>query len=296
LAVTSFSLGKLAATRDHSEQAAALYDPRLHRTHCDLYGQDPKVTSLSFGAVALWLLGYPEQARIRSREAVRMGNELGHPTTRALALYFAAMVGQYCGDVAAVQENAVATAVIGIEHGLSLWQANGLVMGGWAQAKQGAFDRGIAMLRQGLSDWSETGAETHRSYFFALLAEALTRAGQHQQAVGVLTDGLKLLQTTGSAFYGAELHRLRGESLLREESDDASGDAEACFRRALAIARAQQARLLELRAAMSLTRLYLGQGRKPQARLVLADCYNWFTEGLDTPELQQAAVLLRQAC
>jgi predicted ATPase len=292
-AVTSFSLGDPAATRDHMEQAVALYDAKRHGSHTHLYGQDPRVTSLAFGAVALWLLGYPDQAIDRSRTAVALGRELGHPTTRALALYFSSMLQQYCRDAAAVREGAEATANIGTEHGLSLWVANGLIMGGWALAEQGACADGIAQMRQGLAAWVATGAETHRTYFLGLLAEALCQGGQIDAGLSVLGEALTLLHGTGTAFYAAELHRLRGELLLRQDTGEVGcREAEACFQRALAIARQQRARSLELRAALSLTRLYQEQNRQAQGRPILAACYNWFTEGFDTFDLRQARALL----
>src|SRR5262249_46357337 len=159
-AVTSLSLGDPAATRQHAEQGVALYDPRRHSSHAHVYGQDPGVACLAFTALALWLLGYPHQAVPRSCAAVAWGPAPGPPPTPALALYFATMVRQYCRAALAVQESAEATTAIATEHGLSLWLANGLVMRGWALAEQGACASGIAMLRQGLTDWGATGAET----------------------------------------------------------------------------------------------------------------------------------------
>jgi predicted ATPase/predicted Ser/Thr protein kinase len=295
LTVTFFSLGELAAVREHAEQGVALYDPGRHGSHTHLYGQNPKVVCLAFGAVSLWLLGYPDQARERSREAVALGEDLGHPTSRALALAFAAMLRQYCRDPVGVQESADATTVIATEHRLSLWLADGLVMGGWAVAEQGASARGIAMLRQGLADWSATGAETHRTYFLGLLADALGKGGQIEEGLSVLTEALAQFQGTGTAFHGAELHRLQGELLLRAGGVESPGrEAEACFGRALTVARRQQARSLELRAAMSLTRLYQKQGRQAEVRPMLAECYHWFTEGLDTTDLREARALLEQ--
>jgi predicted ATPase len=293
LAVTSFSLGDLVATRANAEQGVALYDPLRHSGHAHLYGQDPRVGCLAFGAVAVWLLGYPDQAIERSREAVALGGELGHPTTRALALYFASMLQQYCRDAPAVQESAEATAAIGDEHGLSLWIANGLVMRGWALAEQGACAGGVAMLRQGLTEWAATGAETHRTYFLGLLAEALGRGGQIEEGLGVLTEALALTHRTGTVFYAAELHRLRGEFLLRQAATEGVGrEAEACFRQALTIARRQHAKSLELRAVMSLTRLYHKQNRQAERRTSLAECYNWFTEGFETRDLREAKAML----
>ena len=296
LGITSFSLGDLAATREHSAQGVALYDAARHRGHSDLYGQDPKVGCHSFAAVSLWLLGYPEQAQCHSHEAVVMGEELGHPTTRTLALYFAAMLRQYRGETSAVQECAQLTTVIATEHGLSLWLANSLVMGGWAHAEQGAYAKGISMLRQGLTDWAATGALTHRTYFLGLLADALSRSGKYEEGKSVLDEALALMQSTGTFFYGAELHRLYGELLLRQRTHDAAWrEAEACFGRAFAVARQQQAKSFELRAAMSMARLYQRQGRAIDARPMLEECYNWFTEGFDTPDLQEAKALLQQS-
>ena len=295
LSVTSFSLGNLSATREHSKRGVALYDPQRHSGHSDQYGQDPKAACLAFAGVAHWLLGFPDQARKLSREAVALGAELGHPTTRALALYFASMLRQYCREAPAVQESAEATTAIATEHGLSLWLANGLVMGGWAQAEQGACTKGISMVRQGLSDWAATGAETHRTYFLGLLAEALSRGGQNEEGLTVLTEALMLMQSTGTVFHGAELHRLQGDLLLRQRADKAvRREAEACFNTALTIARQQQAKSLELRAAMSLARLYEKQSRQAEARSMLGECYSWFTEGFDTPDLQEAKALLEK--
>jgi predicted ATPase len=293
LMVTSLSVGDPAKTREHAEQGVALYDPGRHRTHAHHYGHDPKAACLAFGAVALWMLGYPDQARERGREAVALGGELGHPSSRALALYVDTMVRQYCRDAPGVQERAQATAAIATEHGLSLWRANGLVMRGWALAEQGACTHGIAMLRQGLADWVATGAETHRTYFLGLLAEALGWEGQIDEGLGVLSKALALVHETGEAFHAAELHRLKGEFLLRQGATEKScREADACFRQALTIARRQQAKSLELRATMSLARLYQNQNHKAEARSILADCYEWFSEGFGTPDLMEAKAVL----
>jgi predicted ATPase len=245
--------------------------------------------------VALWQLGYPDQAVQRSREAVALGEELGQPSTLALALYFAAILRQYRREGPAVQASAEATTAIATEHGFSLWLAGGLVMGGWALAEQGALAGGIAQLRQGLTAWVATGAEGRHTYHLALLAEALGREGQIEEGIRVLDEAMGLMHSTGEGFHGAELHRLQGEFLLRQGAAEVTcRETEACFRRALTIARRQQAKSLELRAAMSLTRLYQKQGRQAEARPMLAECYDWFTEGFDTPDLQEAKALLEQ--
>jgi predicted ATPase len=295
LVVTFLHLGDPGAARDHMEQAIALYDPERHGSLTDLYGQDPAVTCLAFGAVALWLLGYPDQAVARSREAVALGRELRQPNTLGLALYFGAILRQYRREAPAARESAEAASAIAAEHGISLWQTVGLVMRGWAMARRDQADSSIVQIRQGLSDWAATGGGTHRPYHLALLAEALGEAGQIEQGLGALAEALALVQRTGEGFHGAELHRLRGEFLLRQGADDAYREAETCFLQALALARSQRARSLELRAAMSLASLYQQQGRPAEARPMLAECYDWFNEGFDTPDLREAKALLGQA-
>jgi predicted ATPase len=291
--VTSLSLGDPAVTREHMEQGVALYDPRRHSSHASLYGQDPGVACRCIGAVALWLLGYPEQAAKRSRDGLALSRESGHPNTLALAEQYAAILGQYRREWPVVQRSAEAILAIAAEHGFTFWQACGLMMHGWALAEQGAAASGVAQLRQGLDGFLATGGGIYRPYFLALLAEALGREGQIEEGLGVLAEALALIQETDEGFNAAELHRLRGEFLLQRETTEAtSREAEACFRHALTIARQQQARSLELRAAMSLTRLYRKQNRHAEVRPILAECYGWFTEGFDTPDLQEAQALL----
>jgi predicted ATPase len=245
--------------------------------------------------LALWLLGYPDQAVERSREGIALSAESRHPNTLALAHYYAAAIGQYRRDGLMVQRNADATLAIATEHGFSFWRATGLIMGGWALAEQGAGTSGITHLRQGLDAFLDTGGGIYRTYFLALLAEALGREGQIKEGLGVLVEALALMHETGEALHAADLHRLRGELLLQQEAADlAWREAEACFRQALNMARRQQARSLELRAAMSLARLYQKQGRQAEVRPMLAECYEWFTEGLDTPDLREARALLEQ--
>jgi predicted ATPase len=297
LTTTAFSLGNQTAATEHMKEGLALYDRERHSSLTDLYGQDPAVVCLAFGAVSLWLLGYPDQALERSRQAVALGEELRQPTTLALALYFAAMLQQCRREGLAIQGSAEATTAIATEHGLSFWQAAGLVMRGWSLVEQGARAGGIEQLREGMAAWVATNGTTHRTYHLALLAEALGRDGQFEDGLAVLAEALALMQTTGETFHGAEVHRLWGELVLQQEATEAvCREAEACFQRALAIARRQQARSLELRAAMSLTRLYQRLGRDAEARPVLAGCYEWFTEGFDTPDLKEAKALLAECC
>jgi predicted ATPase len=168
-------------------------------------------------------------------------------------------------------------------------------MRGWALAEQGEAADGIAELRQGLAGWAATGTATYQTYHLALLAEALGGDGQIEEGLGVLADALARMHSSGEGFHGAELYRLRGEFLLGQgAAEGVCREVEACFLLALALARRQQAKSLELRATMSLARLYQQQGRQSEARLLLAECYDWFTEGFDTPDLQEAKALVEQ--
>jgi predicted ATPase len=295
--VVSFrNLGDSSAAREHMERGIALYDRRRHGSHTDVYGQDPAVVCLAFGAVALWVLGYPAQAVQRSQEAVALAEELGQPSSLALALYFDAHLRQYHRDASGVREKAEATMAVATEHGFSFWLAAALIIRGWALAERGEAAHGIAELRHGLNAWMATGGAIQRTYNLALLAEALGQEGRIDEGLGVLAEALGQVDHTAEAFHQAELYRLRGEFLLRQgPADVACRAAEASFRQALDIARRQQARSLELRAAMSLTRLYQAQGRQAEARPILEECYRWFTEGFDTHDLQEARLLLEEA-
>jgi predicted ATPase len=297
LAITSLCRGDPAATHEHMEHGIALYDAERHSNLGYLYGQDPGVGCLAFGAVALWLLGRPDQAVARSREAVALAGASGQPSTLALALHFAAIVRQHRREAPAVQECAEAIMTIAIEHGFSFWRAGALIMRGWALAEQGAGASAIAELRQGFADLIATGARTYGTYYLALLAEALGKQGQIDEGLRLLAEALAWMNDTGEGFRGSELHRLQGELLLlRASAGETCRAAEACFRRARTLARHQQARSFELRAAISLTRLYQRQDRAAEARPILAGCYKGFTEGLDTADLREARALLDGAC
>jgi predicted ATPase len=182
------------------------------------------------------------------------------------------------------------------EQGFELLGHGGMILHGWSLAEQGRAAEGIGRMRQGLAGWQATGALSHRPYHLALLAEALARDGQVADGLTALAEALTLCTATGERFLEAELHRLRGELLLggAEAGPSAWGAAESCFRQALEVARAQQAKSLELRAAMSLGRLYRQQGRPAETRQLLADTYGWFTEGFALPDLQEAKALLDQ--
>jgi predicted ATPase len=291
-----FHLGELAEAYCQQEQGLALYDRHQHRKLTAEYGEDPGVGCLEYGAATLWHLGYPEQA-LRSVQASRsLAEELANPFNVAQALYYGAFTHQCRREPRRVEELARALMEVCREQGFALLLAGGMILHGWSLVAQGQTDKRISQMRQGLADWQATGALSHRPYHLALLAEALGKEGRIQEGLTAVAEALATATATGERFWEAELYRLRGELLLARAEGQPSvlSDAEAGFHRALDVARRQQAKSLELRAVMSLSRLYRQQGRQAEARPLLAETYGWFTEGLELPDLQEAKALLEQ--
>ena len=284
-------MGDWASARAHLEQGIALYDRQQHRAHAFLYGgHDPGVCCLCFDTWCLWMLGYPEQALRRSQEGLALARDLSHPTTLAHTQFQIGMLRQFRRDGAATQELAEALESLSAEQGLPTYGAYGSILQGWALAGAGQAEEGIAQIRRGLAD-SATGALFWRIPSLALLAEAYEKGGKAEEGLAVLAEALRVVDETGIGFYEPELHRLQGELLLACAAKNPA-DAEACFRQAIAIARRQSARSLELRAVLSLSRLYHQQGKEEEARPMLAEIYGWFTEGFDTADLREAKAIL----
>jgi predicted ATPase len=284
-------LGELGAAREQFEQAIALYDPERHRSHAFVYGQDPGVASLTWAAVALWHLGYPDQALKRSDEALALARVVAHPYSLAFALNFAAWVDNLRREWALAEERAEAMLALSTEQGFAVLLTFGNIFRGWAQAEQGRVEAGIAQMRHGLTGMLSLGAELFRPCALSLLATACGKLGQTCDALALVADVLATVEKSGERLWEAEVFRIKGELLLDSEG---SSEAETCFRRAIDIARRQSAKSLELRAVMSLSLLLQKQGKKVEARQILADIYGWFTEGFDTLDLKDAKALLEE--
>jgi predicted ATPase len=295
-----FHLGKFPPAREHWEQSIALYDPRQHRANASLFGFDLGVFCLCYTPHALWHLGYPAQALTKSQEALGLAQKLSHPMSQALALAYAAMLHQFRREEHAACEQAERAIAFCTEQGFAYYLAWAILIRGWTLTGQGQIEEGITQMRQGLAALRATGAELRRPYYLELLAEAYGRAGQAEGGLQLLDEALDLVHKTGEGWREAELYRLKGELFLLQAAGRGgvrtapAKDAETCFHRALTIARGQQARSLELRAAMSLSRLWQQQGKRGQARELLAPIYGWFTEGFDTADLQEARTLLQE--
>ena len=290
---TLFFLGTVASAHTHFTQGIALYDPKQHRSFAFLYGEDAGVVCHSFAARALWSLGYPDQMLVRSYEAVTLAHQIAYPLSLIHALSAAAQFHQLRREVRCTQERAATTIILATEQGFPYWIAVCSMLHGWALAHQGRAKEGVEQINQGLIAFRATGGEITRPYYLALLAEAYEIMGQPEAGLTVLTEALTLVDTTGERYYEAEIYRLKGELLLQQSLDN-STEAETCFHHALEIARTQRAKSFELRAATSLARLWQQQGKRQEAHDVLAPVYNWFTEGFDTADLQEAKALLEE--
>lgn len=283
--------GHFADSRPHWEQVLALYDAQSHGSHALLYGLDPKVGSLSYGARTLWMLGYPEQALATAGEAISIAERIEHPFSLASARFFLALLHQHRREPAAALEHANEVVRIAAEQAFALWLGGATVLRGWAMAEQGRIEAGIAEMDRGFATYQTTGAQLGQSWILAMHAEERLRHHQPRDALTILDQALALVVKNDEHFYEPELHRLKGEAWLSYHAADQS-ESSACFRRALEVARRQRAKSLELRAATSAARLLDRQGKRDEGRALVSEVYAWFTEGHDTPDLTAARKFL----
>lgn len=287
-----FYLGEIVPAQTHFEQEITLYDPQQHHAHAFLYGgADSGVVCLSHTALLLWLRGYPDQALESMHKARTLSRELSHPFSLAYSLIFAGLLHQFRHEVPAAQEQAEAAIAVSNEHGFPFLLALGTILQGWALAEQGQGEEGTVQIRQGLAAFQATGAVVGQPFLLAMLAEAYRHMEQTAAGLTAVAEALAVVDKTEEHVLEAELYRLQGELLLRHAVPD-KRQAETAFRQALNFARRQQAKSLELRVAISLSRLWQQQGKRDAPRELLAPIYHWFTEGFDTPDLQEAKALL----
>jgi predicted ATPase len=291
LGVTWLYLGALPAARPHLEEAIARYTPDQHRASAFRMGQDPGVACRVHAALTLWLLGYPVQALARLHEALALAHELSHPYGLAFARRCAAHVYQLRRDVPAVHEQADAAVALSTAQGFTQWVAQGTSLRGWALAIQGQGKEGLAQVCQGINALRAAGAALSVPYYSTLLADVSAHLGHTADGLQALAKAHTLVEQHEERYWEAEVHRLRGVLLLQQQGTSQE-EAEIWLQRALDIARRQEAKSLELQAAMSLSRLWQQQGKRQKAHNLLAKVYAWFTEGFDTPDLQDAKALL----
>jgi len=281
--------GDPAKARAHADAGRLLYDPEKHASHRLIYGgHDPGVCARYAGAQVEWLLGYPEKALASITDALALAERIAHPFTLSLVFITSSVVYLNRHEPERALRQLEAAELLAAEQRLSLIFEPGILRG-VALVGQGAVDEAIARIREGITKWTRLGLTSHLPFGLASLAEALARRGDRAAALAALREGLETADATGEHVWDAELHRLTGTVLVAENKLD---EGQTSLQQAIHIARAQQAKSLELRAARDLARLWGEQGRRAEARDLLAPVYGWFTEGFDTADLKEAKALL----
>jgi len=283
-----------------------LYDPQQRRTS-SFRRTYPEIASLAYMAWTLWMLGYPDQVLVQIQRALTLAQERSYAYSLGAVLHLACSFHKYQYDVQLVHSYAEAAIAFARERGFVRWLAGGLIRRGWALAQQGAVREGLVQLREGLAMWQTHEGELGLPYHLASLAEVYGKAGQPEAGLQVLAEAQVTMRQQTLRCYEAELLRLRGELLLQRDMPHLApediallstslpssvAEAEACFRGALNVTKHQQAKSLELRAALSLSRLWRSQGKGAAARQLLGERHSWFTEGFDTQDLRTAKALL----
>jgi class 3 adenylate cyclase/predicted ATPase len=283
--------GEIAEGRVHFDRALALHDPAEHGPLVERSGLDARVVGLSYRALTLWLLGYPEAAQADVDEAVKEGREIGQASTLMLALAAPNYTNVLSGNYVAAKVLADELIALASEKGAVLRKAEAIIQQGYVLALSGRAADAIHKITSGVTAWRSTGATAYTPLHMLFLANAHTKLGQFSDAWRCIGEAMSASEASKECWCDADIHRLAGDIVLLSGEPD-KAKAEAYFERALAIARQQQAKSFELRAAMSMARLWCDQGKREEARCLLAPVYGWFTEGFDTPDLKEAKTLL----
>jgi predicted ATPase len=284
--------GDIAEGRAHYDRAIALYDPVEHRPLATRFGVDLRVAILSFRSLALWVLGYPEAALADADCALHDAREIGHAATLMYALDHATMFAHiHCGSYTAARAELEELLALADEKSAAFWKAFGMMNQGCLFALTGRALDAVHMIASGMAAYQLTGSTLHVPLYLPYLARAHAELGQFDDAWRCIDEAMTTDEAANQKVYEAEVHRTAGEIALKV-SDPSEAKGEACFERALQVARQQKAKSWELRAAMSMARLWRDQGKPQQARELLAPVYSWFTEGFDTRDLKEAKALL----
>jgi predicted ATPase len=292
LGSTNFFLGRFDEARTHLLTAKSLYDPNQHRSQVLRYGQDNGIAMRGFLARTLWILGEVEQVELLAREAIGMAREFAHPFTLVFALTSLSWIYSTVRNAKRTLELADEAIAVSTQYSFELGLAWATASQGWALAETG-HEEGLGKLLQGLSATRVTGASTNDTFTLALLAELYLRHNRIDDGLAAIEDAQRLAVTQGERFWQAELLRLKGELLLGQ-SDPSVQEAEECFCEALKIAQDQHAKMLELRAATSLAKLWRTLNKSDDAKRILHAVYSRFTEGIDNRDLIEARTVLAQ--
>jgi predicted ATPase len=283
--------GDVAEGRAHYDQAIRLYNPAEHRQLATRFGQDVGVAILSYRSWALWLLGYPDAALADADQALSDARGIGQAASLMYVLGHAPFTHLHCGNYAAANAQSDEVVPLANEKGTLFWKAFGMMNQGCVLTLIGKAADAVQMVTAGITAFRSTGATVWGPLYLSYLARAYAELGQFDEAWRCIGEAMTAIETTKERWCEADIHRIAGEiALLAPEPDAAK--AEAYFERALAVAREQQARSWELRAAMSMARLWRDQGKRDDARDLVAPVYGWFTEGFNTLDLKEAEALL----
>jgi class 3 adenylate cyclase/predicted ATPase len=283
--------GDIVDGRAHLDRAIALYDPAEHRTLATHFGQDVGAATLCWKSLAFWLLGYPQAALVDTERALEIAREISHSATLMYVLNFSAWTQIHCGNYAAASALIDEFVVLKDQTASPFWGAWGMMQRGCVLALTGKTSDAVQTITSGVSAMRSTGTSMWMPVWLSFLAGANAEIGKFDEGRRYIGEAMTSMETTKETWHEAEANRIAGEIALLSQERDAA-QAEAYFNRALSVARKQQAKSWELRAAMSMTRLWRDQGKPQQARELLAPVYNWFTEGFDTPDLKEAKALL----
>jgi predicted ATPase len=283
--------GDVAEGRAHLDRAVALYDPAEHRPLATRFGQDVRVATLSWRSMALWLLGYPKAALADTEHALKDAREIGQAATLIYALVWTSFAQTFCGSYATANAQSDEVVPMADEQDSVFWKAFGMLNQGCVLALTGEAADAVQMITRGLTAYRSTGTTMWMPTYLSYLARAYAGLGQFDDAWRCIGEAMTTIETSNESWFKAESHRMAGEIALKSPQRD-TAKAEAYFERALEVARKQQAKSWELRAAMSMARLWRDQGKRHEARDLLAPVYDWFTEGFDTRDLKEAKALL----
>src|SRR5262244_3350742 len=290
MGTTLTATGDIAKARAHHDQGIALYDPAKHRPLVTRFGQDAGVTGLSFRSLTLWFLGYPEAALADTDHALKIAREVGQAATLMFALAVTNFTRIFCRSCATASARIDELIALADEKGALQRKAEGVTQKGCVLALIGEASDSVQTITSGMTAWQSTGATVWVPLYLSYLAKAYAELGQIDDAWRCIGEAIKTIETTKERWYEVEVYRMAGEIALK--SLERATKAEAYFGQALVIARAQQAKSWELRAALSMARLLSAQGEPDKATDLLAPVYGWFTEGFDTSDLKEAKALL----
>jgi predicted ATPase len=284
-------IGDIAGGRAHHDRAIALYDPAEHRVLATRFGQDVRMALLFFRSLALWILGYPDRALADANHAIMDAREMGQAATLMYALTVTSMTLTLCGHYDAAKAQSDEVIPLAEEKGATLWKAFGMTNQGYVMALTGRASDAVQTITSAITAWRSTGSTLWMPLSLSYLGIAYAELHQFDDAWRCNAEAMAAIETSKESWCEAEVNRIAGEIALKPQEPDA-GKAQAYFERVLAIARSQQAKSWELRAAMSMARLWRDQGKRDEARELLAPVYGWFTEGFETLDLKEAKKLL----